>query len=60
MDNLLSVRDICARYQVKPKTARAYMRSMAHMKKPLMVSEWAVKDWEAKKTVPPLRKGVRR
>lgn len=58
MDNLLSVRDICARYQVQPKTARKYMRSMPHMEKPLMVSERAVKDWEAKKTVP--GKGVRR
>ena len=53
MERLLSVADICARYQVKPATARTYMRNMEHMEKPLMVTERAVAAWERRKTVPP-------
>jgi hypothetical protein len=53
MDRLLSVQDICARYQCKPATARKYMRDMAHMESPLMVTERAVADWERRKTLPP-------
>ena len=53
MERLLSVKDVCERYQVKPATARKYMRSMEHMENPLMVSERAVKAWEFKKTMPP-------
>lgn len=67
MDKLYSVKDICARYQVKTATARAYMRNMEHMEKPLMVSERALIAWERRKTCPPesetrelLRKGVRK
>jgi DNA-binding transcriptional regulator YiaG len=67
MERLFSVTDICTRYQCKAATARKYMRDMAHMEKPLMVSERAVADWERRRTLPPesdtrqlLRKGVKR
>ena len=67
MERLYSVRDICERYQVKSATARKFMRDMAHMERPLMVSERALKEWERRKTVPPesvtralQRKGVQR
>ena len=53
MDRLYSVKDICERYQVKAATARKFMRDMEHMESPLMVSERAVKAWEARKTLPP-------
>ena len=53
MERLLSVKDICERYQVKAVTARKYMRDMEHMESPLMVSERAVKAWEYRKTLPP-------
>ena len=66
MERLLSVKDICARYQVKPQTARKFMRDMEHMEAPLMVTERAVAAWERRKTLPPesftrqlVRKGVR-
>ena len=67
MERLYSVKDITERYQVKPPTARKLMRDMAHMVRPLMVSERAVIEWERRKTVPPesvtrelVRKGVKR
>lgn len=53
MERLLSVKDIAARYQCKPATARQYMRKMVHMENPLMVTERAVKEWETRKTLPP-------
>ena len=53
MERLLSVYDICARYQVKAVTARKFMRDMVHMESPLMVTERAVSEWERKKTLPP-------
>ena len=49
MERLLSVKDIAARYQCKPATAR----KMVHMENPLMVTERAVKEWETRKTLPP-------
>lgn len=67
MERLLTVQDVCARYQCKATTARKYMRDMEHMESPLMVTERAVAAWERRKTVPPesetrqlMRKGVRR
>ena len=67
MERLYSVKDITERYQVKLPTARKLMRDMAHMERPLMVSERAVIEWERRKTVPPesvtrelVRKGVKR
>ena len=66
MERLFSVKDICGRYQCKPTTARKIMRDMAHMEKPLMVSERSVTEWERRKTLPPesetrklMRKGVK-
>lgn len=53
MERLLSVKDIADRYQVKPGTARKYMRNMVHLDCPLMVTERAVMDWERKHTLPP-------
>lgn len=53
MDNILTVRDICARYKCTATTARKRMRGMEHMESPLMVTERAVIAWEHKKTVPP-------
>ena len=67
MERLLSVRDVCARYQCKPQTARKYMRDMEHLEAPLMVTERAVMAWERRKTLPPesvtrqlVRNGVKR
>ena len=67
MERLLSVKDISERYQVKPTTARKFMRDMTHMEKPVMVTERSVAEWEKRKTVPPesvtrelVRKGVKR
>lgn len=53
MERLLSVSDICERYQCKATTARKYMRDMEHMESPLMVTERAVRAWEQRKTLPP-------
>lgn len=47
MEKLLSVKDIQARYQCSPATARKYIRQMVHMEQPMMVSEKAVEEWEA-------------
>lgn len=52
MEHLFSVADICARYQVKPVTARKYIREMEHMENPLMVTERALRAWEHSRTVP--------
>lgn len=51
MTKLLSVKDIQARYQCNPVTARKYIREMDHMESPLMVSETAVAKWERERTV---------
>ena len=53
MKRLLTVKDIANRYQVSEKTARRYMRKMAHMEKPLMVTEQAVEAWELGRTFDP-------
>lgn len=55
LETLLSVADICARYQCKPTTARKYMRQMDHRENPLMVTERAVKAWDERNTLPPER-----
>ena len=63
MDRLYSVKDICARYQVKQATARKLMRDMEHLERPLMVSERSVMAWERRNTLPPesqTRKVVKR
>ena len=53
MENLLNVADIAARYKCSLPTARARMRQMEHMEKPLMVTESAVRAWEAGKMFSP-------
>lgn len=53
MERLLSVKDIQDRYQCNPATARKYIRQMAHIEKPLMVSERAVTEWEKRKLIMP-------
>ena len=53
MENLLNVADIAARYKCSLPTARARMRQMEHMEKPLMVTESAVRAWEAGKMLSP-------
>lgn len=65
VERLLSVADICARYQCKPTTARKYMRDMVHLEGPLMVTERSVAEWERRRTLPPesetrrlIRRGV--
>ena len=63
MEKLLSVKDIQARYQCNPATARKYIRQMTHIEKPLMVSEKAVSEWEAGRTYFPeslIRQKIRR
>lgn len=50
MSRLLTVADICERYQCKEKTARRYMRQMEHMERPLRVTEKALEAWEASRT----------
>ena len=52
MERLYTVKDFCAIFQVKPTTARKYLRDMEHMEEPLMVTERAVRAWEHRKTVP--------
>lgn len=53
MDRLYSVKDIQARYQCNPATARKYMRQMEHIEQPLMVSERAISAWEKRKLTMP-------
>ena len=53
MERLLSVSDICERYQCKATTARKYMRDMEHMEDPLCVTERALTAWIERKTLPP-------
>ncbi len=61
MKKLLTVSDIQDRYQLKSATtARAYMRQMEHMEKPLRVTEAAVECWEESKTINPAEKAERR
>ena len=50
MSRLLTVADICERYQCKDKTARRYMRQMEHMERPLRVTEKALEAWESSRT----------
>lgn len=61
VEKLFSVNDIMARYQLKSRqTAAKRMREMAHMEHPLMVTEKAIMDWEARRTVLPPEEIMRR
>lgn len=55
METLYTVSEICARYHVRPATARKIMRQMVHMEKPLMVTARAVAEWERGRTYTPER-----
>ena len=60
MNKLLTVSDIQERYNLKSATtARAYMRRMEHMEKPLRVTEAAVARWEESRTINPAEKAER-
>ena len=57
MERLLFVADIAERYRCSAPTARAYIRQMEHMEKPLAVRESAVAMWEQERTrYPQMRK----
>ena len=52
MERLITVKDVRERYQCSLPTARKYIRQCnPHMENPLAVPEWAVREWEAKRTV---------
>lgn len=53
MERLLSVRDIMNRYQCNRDTAIRHIRRMEHMEHPYMVTESALRAYEARKTVKP-------
>lgn len=60
MKKLLTVSDIQDRYKLKSATtARAYMRQMEHMEKPLRVTEAAVERWEESRTINPAENAER-
>ena len=54
MERLVTVKDIQERYNCSLPTARKYLRQIVpHMEKPLSCHEWALRDWEEKRTVIP-------
>ena len=54
IDPMYSVKAICELFGFKDaRTARKIMREMDHTENPLLVTERAVKNWLAKKTLPP-------
>ena len=54
MDKLVTVRAMAERYSCSLPTARKYLRQVVpHMEDPLVATEWAVKEWEEKRTVFP-------
>lgn len=55
MDRLVTVKAMAQRYEVDNKTARKYLRQcIPHMEDPLVAPEWAVLEWEEKRTVIPV------
>ena len=53
MEQLLSVEDMMARYGKSRQTVIRYMKQMEHQKKPYMVTERAVAEWDRSRTVLP-------
>lgn len=54
MDRLITVKAMCERYGCSNPTARKYLRQcVPHMEDPLAAPEWAVREWEEKRTVIP-------
>lgn len=61
MDRLVTVKAMAQRYEVDNKTARKYLRQcIPHMENPLVAPEWAVLEWEEKRTVIPAEVSSRR
>ena len=54
MDKLVTVKAMKARYDCSLPTARKYLRQcVPHMENPLAAPEWAVAEWEERRTVVP-------
>lgn len=54
MERLVTVKEMRERYGCSNPTARKYLRQVVpHMEDPLVAPEWAVKEWEEKRTVFP-------
>ena len=54
MDRLVTVKAMCERYGCSNPTARKYLRQcVPHMEDPLVAPEWAVLEWEEKRTIIP-------
>lgn len=54
MERLITVKDMRERYGCSNPTARKYLRQcIPHMEAPLTAPEWAVREWEEKRTVIP-------
>ena len=54
MERLVTVKDMRERYGCSNPTARKYLRQcIPHMEAPLTAPEWAVREWEEKRTVIP-------
>lgn len=52
MDRLVTVKEMKERYQCSNQTARRYLRRCdPHLENPLAAPEWAVKEWEDRRTV---------
>lgn len=52
LEPIYKVADIRKRYGCADSTARKYMRQMEHTEKPLTVTESAIREWDASRTVP--------
>lgn len=54
MERLVTVKVMQERYGCSLPTARKYLRQIVpHMENPLSCHEWALRDWEEKRTVIP-------
>ena len=61
MERLVTVRDMMQRYGCSNPTARKYLRQIIpHMENPLSCHEWALREWEEKRTVIPAEVGRKR
>ena len=53
MERLHSVNDVASMLQVSPRTAYKYMSQMAHLTRPLRVTESSLRAWIAQNTAQP-------
>ena len=52
MERLITVKDVSERYGCSMPTARKYIRQCnPHMENPLVVPEWAFREWEQSRMV---------